>query len=101
MAHGLRIMAARRVESREDELVLATGEHVLIQKTEGPVFGMSRDITSQKRSEEERAKVWAGAERTIRLVEQTFGRGCKQAVVVVIAAVHQAPRSCVYASVSA
>ena len=69
MAHDRRIMAARRVESCEDELVLATGEHILIQKTEGPVFdgqgnligifGMSRDITSQKRSEEERAKLWA------------------------------------------
>ena len=69
MAHDLRIMAARKVESCEDELVLATGEHILIQKTEGPVFdgqgnligifGISRDITSQKRSEEERAKLWA------------------------------------------
>ncbi|HLK69191.1 MAG TPA: PAS domain S-box protein [Bryobacteraceae bacterium] len=69
MAHDRRIMTSRRVESCEDELVLATGERILIQKTEGPVFdgqgnligifGMSRDITSQKRSEEERAKLWA------------------------------------------
>ena len=69
MAHDRRIMAARSVESCEDELVLATGEHILIQKTEGPafdgqgnligIFGISRDITSQKRAEEERAKLWA------------------------------------------
>ena len=69
MAHDLRIMAARMVESCEDELILATGEHILIQKTEGPVFdgqgnligifGISRDVTSQKHSEEERAKLWA------------------------------------------
>ena len=69
MAYDLRIMAARKVESCEDELILATGEHILIQKTAGPVFdgqgnligifGISRDVTNQKRSDEDRAKLWA------------------------------------------
>jgi PAS domain S-box-containing protein len=82
MAHDLRIMATRRVESCEDELVLATGEHILIQKTEGPVFdgqgnligifGMSRDITSQKRSEEERAKLRAQLLQAQKM--ESFGR---------------------------
>ncbi len=67
MENDRKIMATRTVQTRQDDLILASGDEIAVLTTEGPVvdalgdviglFGISRDITEHKRSEKERSRL--------------------------------------------
>ena len=82
MEHDRALMAGRTTETREEELVLSSGERITVLTTEGPVlddageviglFGISRNITDRKRAEEERARLRAQLQHAQKL--ESVGR---------------------------
>ena len=82
MEHDRDLMAGRTTETREEALVLASGERITVLTTEGPVlddrgeviglFGISRNITERGRAEEERARLREQLQHSQKM--ETIGR---------------------------
>ena len=82
MATDQRIMASREIETLEEEVTAATGEHRIFLSTKGPIFGpdgavsgffgISRDMTDIRRALEEKSQLEAQLRQAQKL--ESIGR---------------------------